>query len=387
MSHFFLLKPFYIQPPTPRETESCCCIKCLNIHAIYKSIRKTRKDIPESLTEFLVANFLCEKVETGCHKLSCIQGCCGRNCRIQNCADDLEEDLLALTVKYYIFERTVTSYFNKLGEEKVDTRTARVEKVGTLKEVCQLLLDASMSYLTHRYMVQSDRLYWENFKSQCPYRVVTMDYSENVKLHPKHEVHEAHYSGREHTLHCSIVEKDGSWKFVYHLSDDTNHDSVLTGTILEDIIIQNPEIIASGYLVVRTDNCPPQYKSLHTFQMMKELAIKYGIQISWFYGEAGHGRGLVDAMSHFGVKKPLKDAIVTCDKFFEKAIDMVLYLNEIKAVEAAYSNREYQHVDSSKTALKRITHVKRNNIFNHPIKGSRKMHLISVNQFGSFHTR
>ena len=78
----------------------------------------------------------------------------------------------------------------------------------------------------------------------------------------------------------------------------------MTFHILIDILEHNEEIVKSGHLVLRTDNCSVQYKSKYVFYKMKELAEKYQITFSWFYGEPGHGRGLVDAMSHFGCKWP-----------------------------------------------------------------------------------
>ena len=58
--------------------------------------------------------------------------------------------------------------------------------------------------------------------------------SENLALKPKHEVQDAHFSGKQHSLHCSIVEP-GENKYAYHLSDDTNHDPVFVNEVLQDI--------------------------------------------------------------------------------------------------------------------------------------------------------
>ena len=41
---------------------------------------------------------------------------------------------------------------------------------------------------------------------------------------------------------------------------------------------------------------------------MLKLAKQYNIEVFWFYGEAGHAKGLVDAMSSFGCKKVLSTA-------------------------------------------------------------------------------
>ena len=77
------------------------------------------------------------------------------------------------------------------------------------------------------------------------------DFLENITLKTKQEVQEAHFSGKQYTLHCSIVQP-GENKFVYHLSDDTTHDPSFVHQVLEDIFdcwnIRNETII------IKSDN-------------------------------------------------------------------------------------------------------------------------------------
>ena len=56
-------------------------------------------------------------------------------------------------------------------------------------------------------------------------KYIELEFSENFALKPKHEFQDAHFSGNQYSLHCTIVEP-GENKCVYHLSDDTNHDPV-----------------------------------------------------------------------------------------------------------------------------------------------------------------
>ena len=124
----------------------------------------------------------------------------------------------------------------------------------------------------HRFYVSVDKAFWpkfkSEFKSECPTPILHIDYSENIKLTPKNEVQTAHFSGRQHTLHCCVLYKSnnkGDHEFVYHLSDDTNHDSIMTTSVLEDIIEKYPSIVKSCNLVIRSDNCSTQYKSRFVF--------------------------------------------------------------------------------------------------------------------------
>ena len=49
----------------------------------------------------------------------------------------------------------------------------------------------------------------------------------------------------------------------------------------------------------------------------------------WFYVVAGHGWGLIDTMSSFGVKQPLKHDIITNDNWFPTANGLVLFLKRL----------------------------------------------------------
>ena len=61
-----------------------------------------------------------------------------------------------------------------------------------------------------------------------------------------------------------------------YTTEDTNHDCVFTFCVVEDIILNHPEVIEvieQGILVLRSDNCEEQYKNRKTFYMMKLRSI------------------------------------------------------------------------------------------------------------------
>ena len=69
---------------------------------------------------------------------------------------------------------------------------------------------------------------------------------------------DANFSGKQYSLHCWIVEP-GESKYVYHLSDDRNHNPMFVNDVLNDIFklweINDETIIIS-------DNAPTQYNNL-----------------------------------------------------------------------------------------------------------------------------
>lgn len=217
---FLKLKPFYILPPTTREMASCLCIKCVNIHLIYDGIRTHKRDLPPSLTQYLTSTMKCsldEKIDFV--QLDCIHGKCKNSCTtVQNQLINSEDKIM-----YYVFEKCMTIGWNREGKKYEYERTAHVNTSATLNELFQKLHESTESYLVHRYNVAVDKVFWKEFSEVCQMNIFHIDYSENIKLKPKYEAQSAHFSGRQHTLHCCVHQKGDENRYIYHLSDDTNH--------------------------------------------------------------------------------------------------------------------------------------------------------------------
>ena len=118
------------------------------------------------------------------------------------------------------------------------------------------------------------------------------------------EVQEAHFSGKQCALHCSVVEP-GENKFVYHLSEGKTHDACFVHQVLEDIFDRWG--IGSETVVIKSDNAPTQYNNKWAFQTNHSLADKYNVRIIRLYGAAGDGkrtfRGNVQFRSEIYIKK------------------------------------------------------------------------------------
>ena len=81
--------------------------------------------------------------------------------------------------------------------------------------------------------------------------------------------------------------------------------------------------------------CSQQYCCLHVFEAYLKPSTKIKKPIILY----GHGRGLVDAMPGFGVKSPLRQAIVTDDLFFNSDIGLVDFLEKVH--EGDFKHRKY----------------------------------------------
>ena len=106
---------------------------------------------------------------------------------------------------YVQFQPTKTRFFNTQGKPVEYTRCARTELKALLNDMQRLLIEGGIGYLQHCFFVSLDKAFWLRFKSECLCPIIHIDYSENIQLTPKNEVQSAHYSGRQHTLHCSVL--------------------------------------------------------------------------------------------------------------------------------------------------------------------------------------
>ena len=223
---------------------------------------------------------------------------------------------------YYIFE-IKTESFTKNGKITEYSRTAQVDKKEKVCEIVKKLLDRGESYLRHRSHVDNIAavlpMIRESFSGKC----IELDFSKNLALKPKHEVQDAHFSGKQYSLHCSSVEH-GDNECVYRLSDDTNHEPVFANEVLEDIFKRWN--IKDETIIIKSDNAPTQYKNKFAFQSMINLSNKYNVRVIRIYGAAGHGKGLIDALSSFGVKAILRRDIVSHDCWLESNNDICEYL-------------------------------------------------------------
>ena len=155
------------------------------------------------------------------------------------------------------------------------------------------------------------------------------------------------------------------YKYYYHLSDDIMHDYAFTSYVIEHLLeVTNSK--EDKLVRFKSDNCSVQYKSKGVFNFWRELSKSCGKTVIVYYGVAGHGKGTVDAMSGFGVKDPIRKAIVQEDFFFNSSEDVYNYLLKNKASD----KMNYYLIDKKDLDQRRkVTDTL-------PIKEVRKQHIV-----------
>lgn len=130
-------------------------------------------------------------------------------------------------------------------------------------------------------------------------------------------------------------------------------------------------------VVVKSDNCRVQYKCADVFGMYQSLAKEYKKTFIVCYGASGHGRGLVDGMSSFGVKNPLRQHIITEDFYWSTASQLVEFFHD-KGF--ASQTRQYSEI-----TVEKIESQQQPTSF--PIPGNTKMHMIVFKSDGTVKTK
>ena len=84
----------------------------------------------------------------------------------------------------------------------------------------------------------------------------------------------------------------------------------------------------------KSDNCSCQYKCKYVFYFWQPLAKEHNKNII-YQGVSGHGKNQADVMSGFGVKSPLREAIVIKAFFYTTRKFLITYQKIL------YVNLEY----------------------------------------------
>ena len=379
------MKPFFISYASEKEKILCMCILCLNVREVFNSLMAYLKTVEEesvfsSISQYMMKSCTCTWSEVGYYKKECCKGKC-RDCTIKIPPLPAAADKKKV-VNYFQFEKVVRIYTSKKdGKKKKSKRCEKIEHLVNIKKLHNLIAKLQVKYTYHRYEVYLDKYIWPKIISTASQDnpIFHMDFSENLQFTPKFEPQPAHFNKKQSTLYCTVIHtfKDGEpvTEYVFHFSDDNGHNAGFTFTCIEDLIAFFPDALILRF---KSDNCACQYKCRHVFIRYNRLAKKHAKLIIVYYGICGHGKGLVDAMSGFGVKGPLRSAIIQENRFFANSTSMVEYLQRRMEEKP---NMHYIEVDDENLAEQRALKDEL------PIPGSQKLHMIAFHPDGTIVTK
>ena len=289
---------------------------------------KTKKT--HYITQYYGSKILCESDINGYFRLECLSPSCENNdCKVTPMFDD-SAFKKPQKVTYDQFVTDTYTYLNENSEKKEGKRTIRKQFSETFDKFKAEFDGNAKAYLLHRYEIINDAFVWPQIRDDSSLGYVFhQDYSENITCIPKYEPQDAHFLGKQTSLHCTVIYPPNEQIcYGYHLSDDKKHDSIYTQLVTTDLLDHFPDTLDYPLLRIKSDNCGTQYCCRFVFESYLKLSKQIDKPIILYYGINGHRKGLVDAMSGFGVKSPLRRAIVTNDFLFNTAEELELFLKE-----------------------------------------------------------
>ena len=163
-------------------------------------------------------------------------------------------------VLYSQFEQTETPYLEKNDSKTVEKTSKKTEKVHhttTFKEVTEKSMSIKWKYLSHRYQVSNDTYHWPQILSTTNELgpVFHIDYSENVTQAFKYEPQSSHFNKKQYSLHCMVKHEGDKNHYLYHLSDEINHNFALKLNVIKHAFQMSQQPVR-----ITSDNCSMQYK-------------------------------------------------------------------------------------------------------------------------------
>ena len=206
------LKPFYIQNATEREKISCLCKFCLNIRLQFNELQKhfadkTKKT--DSITQYYSSKIVCDHDANGFFSLQCISSTSGnKNCEIAPLFNENDFDKPVCVMYDQFVVETYAYVSKKKSAETEGKRTVRKQFNKDFDTFKSEFDSMAQLYLVHRYEIVNDNFLWPQLQilaeSNLGY-IFHQDYSENISSTPKFEPQDAHFSGKQTSLHSSVV--------------------------------------------------------------------------------------------------------------------------------------------------------------------------------------
>ena len=122
--------------------------------------------------------------------------------------------------------------------------------------------------------------------------VMGLDFSENLTVPVKQEPQSLHWSKDQKTVHSGILKLNSIKQYHPYFPDDLQHDQSFVATVIENML--DGIDVDGKVLVIISDNCSAQFKSVHNFTDLQNLANKLQVAIIRIYGIPGHGKNEID---------------------------------------------------------------------------------------------
>lgn len=258
-------------------------------------------------------------------------------------------------------------------------RTKLIEMRKDTKKFIEEVSDEFEDFRNHNNRVQSQfqsfKYMKESLKSNPDHVCIQMNFAENFGIKEREEIQSAYWNMESVTLHPVVLyyHDDGevSHSSFVVVSEVLNHNTSMVKAIIEKVMIWVKRIKPDTKFVhYWTDSPVSQYRNKMIFDVVVQHLNLFGIQASWQYFEASHGKGACDGVG--GVVKRSADTAIKSGKatitrgkeFYEWGLTTGGKIGYEYVEKAEYEEANEEIETRQKTVV--------------PVKGTLKLHSVAV---------
>ena len=277
--------PFYIKRANPLDWGTCMCEYCVNPELKFISLKNQKLlegDFEEKTSEENIDNFI---KEVGALK------------------DETRP------ISFIAWEKVENPLKPKTGK-KANKLTRKVSHTLPLNGMIKLLLKElevlkSHLFRMHQQFKKFKAIRTEVLESDGDSAAMHMDWSENARVRQAKESKSAYYHEDHVSIHCiRSMQADGETSYV-SLADTPNHMAEAVWASIKPVLEQYVEDGVKHVYAI-SDSPTNQYRNQKIFYLMKKFCEEHGIDFTWVYLEAGHGKGVPDGLGA-AAKRAVRD--------------------------------------------------------------------------------
>ena len=328
---FCRLRPFWVKHPTDRDRDTCLCRLCDNTYMMASALRQANILKTDDLEDICIET-VCSAEKKECMFKTCTE--CNE-LRIHFDRSNETEDIQWEEWRTKTEKRMIST--GKELQEKDVTFTIKETLNSTVNDLCDKFEDQVDRYkkhlFTYRWQYNYLRTRKEHLKeSEC---IVHVDFSENYEGKMSKQVQGMNFgaSKRQISLHTGVLYlAEGKQQTFCTVSDNIHHGPAAIWAHLSPVLTD----IRKKYQQIKSveffnDGPSSQYRQKYNFYLLVSEPYNLGFQnVEWNFFEAGHGKGVPDAVG--GSIKRKADQKVKYGQTIMSANMFVKHLKDSKTI-------------------------------------------------------
>ena len=309
-STFRRLKPFWVVCPKETDRDTCQCRMHENLQYLVTKLKE----------EHVIAADCLESVVCNVNSKSCMYNECAK-CRDNRLpVESHDQNAETLWTQWKVVTESRNIKKRGQNEIKAVTLTVKEMQTGFLSDLIAECEDQLQRFKTHYFNMRHQYASYRDLRNSMGANeaLIHIDFAENYVAKLASSVQSAHFGASQHqiTLHTGVyyVGPNSSPATFCSVSDSLEHSPPGIWAFMRPAIDSLLKTHANvNVLHFFSDGPTSQYRQKGNFYLFAQLMLEKGIQVAtWNFHEAGHGKGIPDAVG--ASVKRVADSIVARGK-------------------------------------------------------------------------